>query len=181
MVNSLTEDEKKRINSICYKLVTKGYKVKYSKYSNRRIRRLAKRFDFYKDLPILKFKDEKRRTMQGGGIIAKTYLHFLIEESLKYDISNIVVPYIGVLQIREVDPKGSKWIYFKDKKKQIRLDTVFDEKVMYRIFFKPYFRHKMGSLVNFNFSKKIFRHILSTLYKRELEPGVYPFYKKVKK
>jgi len=116
--------------------------------------------------------------MQGGLTIANTYLHFLVEESLAEGLANIVVPYIGILQIREIDPKGRKWRYYtSDGVRRTRTDTVFDENVMYKVYFRSYIKTKIGSLVNFGFSKRVFKHILYTLYKKELEPGAYPFAK----
>jgi hypothetical protein len=111
--------------------------------------------------------------------VFKTYLNFLIEESLHYPI-DIHIPNIGLLKIREVDSVGRTAIWREGDQTKYRCDTPFDTSVMYRIYHDIFGVEQSDFTTKFFLNRSFIKPILRKIYLLHPEGGYYSEYKKSK-
>jgi len=177
--HNLTRQQIKEIDYICKRIDSKGYTKKVFTFNLRLARKYAKEYNITCFLPKVRLSSQKR-SLLGAQEIFKKYIEFAIDESFKYH-TDIYIPHIGMIEIREIESVGVKRRYRKDGKLVTRLDTVFDKRVMYGLFFQSFLNLKTGYYSYFRLEHDFMNRLLTRIYNMNLEEGTYPFRKRKKK
>ena len=164
---------RKELKNRCESLINGSQNRRVKRFSGKFLRDILEKSGAYEKVPI--FKGKKYRVTRGRGFytVFKTYLNYLVEESLKYPI-DIYIPNIGLLKIREIDSVGKKRLWKEGDKTVFRCDTPFDAKVMYQIY------HDIFGATESHFSTQFFlrrvfvKPILRKVYKLHPNGGYYP-------
>ena len=164
---------KKKLKSRCDDLIYRSQNRKIKRFSGKFLRDILEEAGAYERVPI--FKGKKDRVTRGKGfyLVFKTYLKYLIEESLKYPI-DIYIPNIGLLKIREIDSVGKKRLWREGDKTVFRCDTPFDATVMYQIYHQIFGAEQSHFAIQFFLRRAFVKPILRKVYKLHPEGGYYP-------
>lgn len=157
------------------------------RFTPRNVKRLSSS-DVYETLRSLKIANLIPSFKSGGKVIRRgrslvpifrTYVKFLIEESLQYPI-DIYIPHIGFLKIKEVDSVGRKSYWRENGKSVFRMDTPFDKSVMYKMYGDIFGTETKSWMTKFILNKRLVKPILRKVYLKHPEGGFYSKYTKKK-
>jgi hypothetical protein len=171
----MTEENKIELKKRCDKLITQTSSRKVNYFSSERLCSFARAANKFTLIPRFTFNGRKREQGRGLLIVFKTYIKCLIEESLKYP-TDIYIPYIGILRIREIDSVGKRKIWKENGEYKYRMDTAFDKTVLYRIYHQIFGAEDINYQTPFRLSRTFVSPIIGKIYKLHPEGNYYPKY-----